>query len=233
MPNRQSDGTRINEDIRISPIRLVKEDGEAVIMDTKQALQMAKDAGLDLVEVSPNAKPPVDTVIVYVTSAYNNNGSQFEQESTWEVPFANREFGTPRKLFNGAYHGGISDDERLAVSGSTRLRARVVSESGEGQDVIWYNEEQACNVSLSKDGSKRTLFLDFGTDTDVPTAQVGAVGCTTLVVSGEVYAHGLVARENQAEACADQECRDKEGNGRVAKSENKVGDHVQSHAGSH
>ena len=54
MPNRQSDGTRINEDIRISPIRLVKDDGEAVIMDTKQALQMAKDAGLDLVEVSPN-----------------------------------------------------------------------------------------------------------------------------------------------------------------------------------
>ncbi|WP_294651204.1 translation initiation factor IF-3 [Fibrobacter succinogenes] len=65
MPNRQSDGTRINEDIRISPIRLVKEDGEAVIMDTKQALQMAKDAGLDLVEVSPNAKPPVCRIINY------------------------------------------------------------------------------------------------------------------------------------------------------------------------
>ena len=65
MPNRQSDGTRINEDIRISPIRLVKEDGEAVIMDTKQALQMAKDAGLDLVEVSPNVKPPVCRIINY------------------------------------------------------------------------------------------------------------------------------------------------------------------------
>ncbi len=49
MPNRQSDGTRINEDIHISPIRLVKEDGEAVIIETSKALQMAKDAGLDLV----------------------------------------------------------------------------------------------------------------------------------------------------------------------------------------
>ena len=65
MPNRQSDGTRINEDIRISPIRLVKEDGEAVIMETSKALQMAKDAGLDLVEVSPNAKPPVCRIINY------------------------------------------------------------------------------------------------------------------------------------------------------------------------
>ena len=65
MPNRQSDGTRINEDIHISPIRLVKEDGEAVIIETSKALQMAKDAGLDLVEVSPNAKPPVCRIINY------------------------------------------------------------------------------------------------------------------------------------------------------------------------
>lgn len=65
MPNRQSDGTRINEDIRISPIRLVKEDGSADIIETRVALQMAKDAGLDLVEVSPNAKPPVCRIINY------------------------------------------------------------------------------------------------------------------------------------------------------------------------
>ncbi|MBR2090483.1 MAG: translation initiation factor IF-3, partial [Fibrobacter sp.] len=48
MPNRPSDGTRTNEDIHISPIRLVKEDGEAIIIETSKALQMAKDAGLDL-----------------------------------------------------------------------------------------------------------------------------------------------------------------------------------------
>ena len=65
MPNRPSDGTRTNEDIHISPIRLVKENGEAVIIETSKALQMAKDAGLDLVEVSPNAKPPVCRIINY------------------------------------------------------------------------------------------------------------------------------------------------------------------------
>ena len=110
-------------------------------------------------------KPNGDTVIVYVTSPYNNDGDQFLQESTWEVPFVNRKFGTPRKLFDGAYHGGVSDDDRLAVSGSPRLRAReeTLNETSvvENHD-IWYNREQACNVSLSKDGTKRTLFLDFG-----------------------------------------------------------------------
>lgn len=65
MPNRPSDGTRTNEDIHISPIRLVKEDGEAIIIETSKALQMARDAGLDLVEVSPNAKPPVCRIINY------------------------------------------------------------------------------------------------------------------------------------------------------------------------
>ena len=70
-------------------------------------------------------------------------------------------------------------------------------------------------------------------DTDIPTAQVGAVCGSALVVAGEVHAHGLVARENQAEACSDQECRDKEGDGRVAEREDKVGNHVQCHAGTH
>ena len=71
------------------------------------------------------------------------------------------------------------------------------------------------------------------TDTDVPTAQVGAVGRAALVVAGEVHAHRLVARENQAEACPDQERGYKEGDGRVAEREDKVGDHVQGHAGSY
>ncbi len=62
---RQGDGTRINEEIRISPIRLVKADGESVIIETAKALQMAKDDGLDLVEVSPNAKPPVCRIMDY------------------------------------------------------------------------------------------------------------------------------------------------------------------------
>lgn len=40
----------------------------------------------------------------------------------------------------------------------------------EGKNTIWYNEEQACNVSLSQDGSNRTLFLDFASKTGVDFA---------------------------------------------------------------
>ena len=99
-----------------------------------------------------------DTVIVYVTDAGNNkNEAAFKSASTWQVKFANGKFGKPQKLFDGAFHGGVTEDGSLAVSGARLLRARVSE-----HDTVWYNDEQACNVSLSGDGSKRTLFLDFG-----------------------------------------------------------------------
>lgn len=107
-----------------------------------------------------------DTVIVYVTDAGNNSdAASFKQKSTWMVPFKGGAFGSPRKLFDGSFHGGISDDEKLAVTGSSLLRS-LVAKSGESletaKDTVWYGGEQACNVSLAKDGSKRVAFLDFG-----------------------------------------------------------------------
>ena len=51
---------RINDRIRVSEVRVVDADGEQVgIMKTEQALAMAKRHSLDLVEISPNARPPV------------------------------------------------------------------------------------------------------------------------------------------------------------------------------
>ncbi|MCQ2091671.1 MAG: TIGR02171 family protein [Fibrobacter sp.] len=107
-----------------------------------------------------------DTVIVFVNSANTNDeDATFFGNSTWQVSFSNGKFGTPKKLFDGAYHGGISYDERLAVSGARKLRSRIAdtdaSITKSATDTIWYNNEQACNASLSRDASKQTLFLDF------------------------------------------------------------------------
>ena len=107
-----------------------------------------------------------DTVIVYVSSAANNrDDAAFLSQSTWQVRFSNGTFGVPQKLFDGAYHGGVSSDGRLAVTGASKLRAHVVDSTGAFVDTVWYGGEQACNASLARDGSKRTLFLDFGGQT--------------------------------------------------------------------
>ena len=105
--------------------------------------------------------PSGDTVIVYVSDAGNNKEEgEWKQKSTWQVPFKNGKFGTPEKLFDGSYHGGISEDGSLAVTGARLLRA-----NHNGKELVWYNGEQACNVSLSKDNKKQTLFLDFASKT--------------------------------------------------------------------
>ncbi len=52
--------TRINEQIRISPVRVIGADGAQLgILSTDQALAAARTADLDLVEVAPNERPPV------------------------------------------------------------------------------------------------------------------------------------------------------------------------------
>ena len=101
-----------------------------------------------------------DTQIVYVTGAGNNSdAAEWKRGSTWAVPFSGGQFGTPEKLFDGTYNGGVSADGRLAVSGARLLRA-----NSDGKESVWYSGEQACNASLS-DTTKRTLFLDFGGET--------------------------------------------------------------------
>jgi translation initiation factor IF-3 len=57
---------RVNEQIRISPIRVVGSDGKQLgIIPTAEALTKARDEGLDLVEVAPNEKPPVCRIMDY------------------------------------------------------------------------------------------------------------------------------------------------------------------------
>ena len=68
------DPTRINQNIRITPIRVVSEEGEQLgIIPTEQALERARDAGLDLVEVAPNERPPVCRIMDYGKFKYEKN----------------------------------------------------------------------------------------------------------------------------------------------------------------
>lgn len=63
-PPTRDTGPRVNERIRVAEIRLIGPDGENVgVVSPSVGLQMAQDSGLDLVEISPNASPPVCKVM--------------------------------------------------------------------------------------------------------------------------------------------------------------------------
>ena len=69
MPER--DQTRINERIGVREVRLVDEDGKQIgVIETKQALAMAQERDLDLVEVAPDSRPPVARLLDYSKYKY-------------------------------------------------------------------------------------------------------------------------------------------------------------------
>ena len=67
----ERDTTRINERIRVPEVRLIDETGQQVgVMRTQDALRRAQEKDLDLVEVAPEARPPVTRVLDYSKYKY-------------------------------------------------------------------------------------------------------------------------------------------------------------------
>ncbi len=65
-PDKREQRVRVNEQIRLSPVRLIAEDGEQLgIVPVDEALRAAREKGLDLVEVAPMARPPVVKIMDY------------------------------------------------------------------------------------------------------------------------------------------------------------------------
>ncbi|MDR2989111.1 MAG: translation initiation factor IF-3 [Providencia alcalifaciens] len=77
---------RINEEIRATEIRVTGIDGEQLgVMSVRDALAKAEEAGVDLVEISPNAEPPVCRIMDYGKYLYEKSKSQKEQKKKQKV----------------------------------------------------------------------------------------------------------------------------------------------------
>lgn len=78
-PPTRDTGPRVNERIRESQIRLIGADGENVGVTTPEhGMQLAEEAGLDLVEISPNAKPPVCKIMDFGKFKYEQQKRESE-----------------------------------------------------------------------------------------------------------------------------------------------------------
>ncbi|MCY2967784.1 MAG: translation initiation factor IF-3 [Planctomycetota bacterium] len=77
---------RINEQIRLSPVRVVSQDGGMLgAMPTAEALDLARQAGLDLVEVAPDERPPVCRIMDYGKFKYEQKKRQSKNAKTHQV----------------------------------------------------------------------------------------------------------------------------------------------------
>lgn len=85
----KQDYEQVNEQIRDREVRVVGENGEQLgVMSAKEAMKMARDAGLDLIKIAPNAKPPVCKIIEYGKYRYEKTRREKEskrKQKTMEV----------------------------------------------------------------------------------------------------------------------------------------------------
>jgi translation initiation factor IF-3 len=80
------EGPRVNTQINVPSVRLVDEGGEMVgVVTLREALQMAADAGLDLVEISPNAQPPVCKILDFGKYKYEAQKKKNEARKKQKV----------------------------------------------------------------------------------------------------------------------------------------------------
>lgn len=80
------EGPRVNNEIEVRSIRLVGADGEMIgVVSLREGLEMASEEGLDLVEVSPNADPPVCKILDYGKYKYEIQKKKNEAKKKQKV----------------------------------------------------------------------------------------------------------------------------------------------------
>ncbi len=80
------DGPRVNEDIRVPQVRLIDQDGEMVgVMSARDAVLRAYAVGLDLLEISPNAEPPVCKIVDFGKFKYEQQKKKNEAKKKQKV----------------------------------------------------------------------------------------------------------------------------------------------------
>ena len=85
-PPQRDTGPRVNENIRSNEIRLIGADGENVgVVTPARAMEMAEEAGLDLVEISPNANPPVCKIMDFGKFKYEQQKREAEARKKQKI----------------------------------------------------------------------------------------------------------------------------------------------------
>ncbi|MBX9786769.1 MAG: translation initiation factor IF-3 [Alphaproteobacteria bacterium] len=147
-----SNGPRVNEKISSLKVRLVDENGEMVgVLSQKEALERAYRAGLDLVEVSPNADPPVCKILDYGKYKFEEQKRRAEmrkKQKVIEIKEVQLRPGIDKHDFEVKMRSArkfIDDGDKLKVT--LRFRGRELSHQELGMDVLTRVKETLQDVA--------------------------------------------------------------------------------------
>ena len=158
----------INEDIRARELRVIGDNGEQIgVKSLNDALTIAESFGLDLVLVSPNAKPPVARIMDYGKYRYEMQKKEKEQRKNQKIVTVKEVRLSPgiedhdyqtklRQAIKFLEHGD-------KVKASIRFRGRAITHKELGQDVLEDFIDDTSHVHraspISPSGATRLIFL--------------------------------------------------------------------------
>ena len=158
---------RVNEQIRVREVRIVS-DGNSTVMPTRHALDMAREQGVDLVEISPNAQPPVCRLIDYSKFLYQQKKHAKEMKAK-QVKVEVKEIRFGPQTDEHDYNFKLKHAQEFLSEGNKerayvffRGRSILFKEQGEVLLLRFANdlEEYAKVEQLPKlDGKKMFLYL--------------------------------------------------------------------------
>ena len=158
---------RINEQIRAREVRVVDENG-ATVMSIRDALELAQERGDDLVEISPNAEPPVCRIIDYSKFLYQQKKRAKEMKSR-QVKVEVKEIRFGPQTDDHDYNFKLKHAKEFLEEGNTvrayvffRGRSILFKEQGEVLLLRFANDLEECGKveQMPKlDGKKMFLYL--------------------------------------------------------------------------
>ena len=206
----ERDSTRINERIRVPEVRLIGDDGKQVgIIKTPEALKYAQERELDLVEVAPEARPPVCRVLDY--SKYKYEQAQKQKAARKHQQQVNvREIKLRPKIASNDYETKKGHVERFLkhkdkVKVTIMFRGREVTHPERGTALLQKLAEDLGELGVVEqrplqDGRNMTMLL--GPSKAVLAGQEVESGATTTETGAD--AGGDIASSAMADAGADR-----------------------------
>lgn len=161
-------GLRVNEMIRVREVRLIDENGEQKgIVPTIEALRMAREQDLDLVEVSPNANPPVCKILDFGKYRFEQEKKLRDSKKNQKV-LKIKEIRMQPKIGSGdldtkAKHVQEFLDEGDKVKVTIRFRGRELAHTELGFDVLKEVEKRlrAESYAIEKPATMEGRFMSM------------------------------------------------------------------------
>ena len=159
---------RVNEQIRAREVRIVGDDIESTVLPLRDAIHIAEQKGVDLVEISPNAEPPVCRLIDYSKFIYQQKKRQKEMKAK-QVKIDVKEIRFGPQTDDHDYNfklkhamGFLADGDKVKAYVFFRGRSILFKEQGEvlllrfAQDLEEYGKVESMPVL---EGKRMIMFI--------------------------------------------------------------------------